>query len=465
MYKIIFHHELQQLLRNKMQLIVLIIIIFFGLYALYYGNHEIGKQKNRINNIEENYAQEMKEYLICFDADTSTAQGKEDLQKVIYPSKTRFNFYFYAFFKPCPLAALAIGQRDLSPYYTKLNAQSLYLQLFKSEITNPQKLLAGNIDLAFVFIYLFPLLIIAFSYNLLSGEKEKGTFSLLKVHAFSIRRIIILKVVFYYILVLVLAILFSFTGFFISGLTSVSLMFSWILAIALYLLVWSSLCLCISAFNQSSSMNAMLLLSSWLLMLIVIPSVINTFGEMASPVNQSTLTNVLRRKNMESTDSAMNNVLNRFYKEFPGYAIDTTHNEYFYYKGYSAFLALEDKHDRVMVETYYQSIEQRDQLQRTFNWINPGATIYQITVALAHTDFTDIMNYRRAVGTFHKAIWDFSNKPLFKNQLMKKENFFSMPVFQLQYENSVFVLLLGFLQLLLVSLVFFIPGFYKLKLL
>jgi ABC-2 type transport system permease protein len=48
-----------------------------------------------------------------------------------------------------------------------------YYQLFENELPNPVNLLAGNFDLAFVLIYLFPLLLIVFCYGLFSAEREK----------------------------------------------------------------------------------------------------------------------------------------------------------------------------------------------------------------------------------------------------------------------------------------------------
>ena len=80
---------------------------------------------------------------------------------------------------PGPLTALAVGQSDLLPYYYDVNIytnESTFQQ--NGEVENPLNLMVGRFDLAFVVIYLLPLLILALSYNVLSEEREQGTLAL-----------------------------------------------------------------------------------------------------------------------------------------------------------------------------------------------------------------------------------------------------------------------------------------------
>jgi ABC-2 type transport system permease protein len=79
----------------------------------------------------------------------------------------------YAILPPSPLAALAIGQSDLLPYYFKVTTDARETMLAAFEIENPHRLLTGRFDLAFVVVYLYPLLILALTYNLLSSERSR----------------------------------------------------------------------------------------------------------------------------------------------------------------------------------------------------------------------------------------------------------------------------------------------------
>ncbi len=77
-----------------------------------------------------------------------------------------------------PLAIAAVGLSDLYPHAFKVSAGSKDSFLFVDEIANPAHLLSGSFDLAFVIVYLYPLLLLALCYNVLSGEQEQGTLAL-----------------------------------------------------------------------------------------------------------------------------------------------------------------------------------------------------------------------------------------------------------------------------------------------
>ena len=100
----------------------------------------------------------------------------------------------YAVMPPTPLAALAVGQSDLLPYYFKVTTDAKETVLAAAELENPQRLLTGRFDLAFVLIYLYPLLILALTYNLLSAEKEQGTLVLALSQPVSLRTLLLGKV-------------------------------------------------------------------------------------------------------------------------------------------------------------------------------------------------------------------------------------------------------------------------------
>lgn len=54
----------------------------------------------------------------------------------------------YAVMPPAPLAALAVGQSDLLPYYFKVSLRARDSLLGNDEIENPVHLLAGRFDLS-----------------------------------------------------------------------------------------------------------------------------------------------------------------------------------------------------------------------------------------------------------------------------------------------------------------------------
>ena len=96
----------------------------------------------------------------------------------------------YAILPPAPTAALAVGQSDLLPYYFKMTTDAKETILASAELENPHRLLTGRFDLAFVLIYLYPLLILGLTYNMLSAEKEQGTLVLALAQPVSLHRLV-----------------------------------------------------------------------------------------------------------------------------------------------------------------------------------------------------------------------------------------------------------------------------------
>ena len=77
-----------------------------------------------------------------------------------------------------PLALVAVGQSDLLPPVVKVVSDSRDTFLFADEIENPASLAIGATDLAFVIIFVFPLVVVAFAGNLLAHEREQGVLAM-----------------------------------------------------------------------------------------------------------------------------------------------------------------------------------------------------------------------------------------------------------------------------------------------
>jgi ABC-2 type transport system permease protein len=186
---------------------------------------------------------------------------------------------------PAPLSALAIGQSDLFPvaYSVSTRGTSFSTQVKDSieleQIENPLKLLAGHFDLSFVFVYLYPLLILALSYNLIGAEKEAGTMALLLSQPVGLRTFITGKIVARAVAILGCAVVFSLAGLLLSGFDrpgAVMRLGFWLLAVVLYGAFWFGLAVLTNATGNSSAANALRLATCWLSLVIVIPSSVNT---------------------------------------------------------------------------------------------------------------------------------------------------------------------------------------------
>ena len=191
--------------------------------------------------------------------------------------------------KPAPLAGLAVGQSDLLPYYFKVTTDSRETVTAATEIENPHRLLAGRFDLAFVITYLYPLLILALAYSLLSGEREQGTLALALSQPVALSTLAAIKVGVRSALLLALLTVLALVGLVVTGadLTepSAALRFMlWIAGVGVYGAFWFATAVFVGSLGRGSATNAMTLAGLWLGLVLIVPASLNLGAAVLYPV-------------------------------------------------------------------------------------------------------------------------------------------------------------------------------------
>lgn len=193
-----------------------------------------------------------------------------------------------AYLADAPLAIAAIGLSDLYPQVFRVSAGSKDSFLFVDEIANPAHLLGGSFDLAFVVVYVYPLLLLALCYHVLSGEEEQGTLALTVASSAPLARVLFGKVVvraggaaaaaigtIWCYLALASPRVFSGGGLVsLVGLT---------LTIVLYGAFWTALALLVNSFRRDSAFNAVALVMAWVFLLLVGPAIVNAIAQVLYP--------------------------------------------------------------------------------------------------------------------------------------------------------------------------------------
>lgn len=195
----------------------------------------------------------------------------------------------YATLPPAPLAAVAVGQSDIYPYYVKVSMAGKETFLNNEEIENPMHLLSGRFDLAFVILYLYPLLILALSYNLLSEEKEARTLAMTLSQPVSLARLVGGKIALRFSSVIVLAAGLSIAGVVAAGADlaapgALARLALWIAVVAAYGAFWFALAVAVNGWGHGSATNAMILAGAWLGLVLVAPSLLNVMVKVLHPV-------------------------------------------------------------------------------------------------------------------------------------------------------------------------------------
>lgn len=187
---------------------------------------------------------------------------------------------------PAPLALIATGQSDLFPSAIKVTTGSKDGFLFADEIDNPANLMSGATDLAFVIVFVYPLVILAMAFNLLAGEREQGTMAMTLAAArrpsaalagkFAVR-------VGAPILATVLAVAGGILMFGGPERLAAPGFGGLLLVILLYGLFWAALAAAVDGLGRGSAFNALTLIGAWVVIVMIAPAAINSLAAFAHP--------------------------------------------------------------------------------------------------------------------------------------------------------------------------------------
>ena len=191
---------------------------------------------------------------------------------------------------PSPLAPIALGQRELYPQAVRVSTEMKLAAERETEtaMSGPTRLMTGAFDPAFLFVVLFPLVIIALSYELLSGERERGTLAMLLSQPLSQHALIMGKAAARALLLCALTFAFALIGLVLAGaslgaegaMMHVALYGAVLIAWALF---WFAAAVAVNAWGKSSATNALSLVGLWLLLVVIVPGLLNVAVDVVYP--------------------------------------------------------------------------------------------------------------------------------------------------------------------------------------
>lgn len=186
---------------------------------------------------------------------------------------------------PGPLSAFAVGQSDLQPNALRVTMGGSQAIGGAASLENPFKLLVGHFDLAFVFVFLFPLLILALTFGLTTAERETGLLRMVLAQPVRLTTLAAGKVMVRAVLLFVCAVL---------GTGAVLLMTSasdgggrwllWLLVVFAYGGFWMALAAFVDSRVRRPVTGGLVLAVCWLAFVVVIPALINVVASTLYPV-------------------------------------------------------------------------------------------------------------------------------------------------------------------------------------
>lgn len=381
---------LKRFLRSRIALTGLLVVFIAGIISIYIG-------KQHMQKLEENMAR------------TEHFQREHIERNVKYHDKEIGLLLYYIQFslanQPHPLNALSIGQRDVNNSILRVTIRNLESQKYDTDLFNPSNLLAGNMDFGFVLIYLFPLLIIGFNYNLLSEEKEGGTWQLLSAQSAHP-----LKILLQYLAIRAFVVITLFIVLLLLAAAILSLPFDRYLlattAIALlYLISWFAISFWVISLQRTSSTNAALLISAWMLLTLILPAAVNNYIIRAYPVPEALATVVEQREGYhEKWDMDKQITMDKFYAHYPQFRKYALPEKQFSWLWYYAMQQLGDDESRQHAAQMREKLWQREAASEQAAWFVPTLHAQHQLNTLARSGLSNHLHFLDSTTQFHEQL-------------------------------------------------------------
>jgi ABC-2 type transport system permease protein len=366
--------EWVQLWRSPMRWSAIIVYLALGAYAVFSGQQYVQKWAVAIDKVELE-EKEMAEQALFWYAEG--VKGPEDRAWVDIQQPLWASWYTGSYFckTPAPLAVVSLGVSDTRSNYARISRfSSPFDTRNKPELINPEQLMAGHFDLAFVLVFLSPLLLLLLSFDILGYERDEGMLPLIPLQAGSLAAWAGLRVGFQWSLAFAATAVLWLMAAWAAGSWGLSLWLGLLLS-GLYLLFWGGLILLVLSMRQGLSFNALTLAILWMVVSILLPAAANLWGQAQYPHDYSTeITDAQRADRYALYDKEAEELEPQLFEVFPearhsAYVQDTVRDpliDRHYYDVAGLLLNEAAAAEAVATEAG------RERLARKSTWYNPA---------------------------------------------------------------------------------------------
>lgn len=381
---------IKQFFRSKTVVLAFSILMVLGILSITTGKQFLTQKSAVVVKTIEKQKEHIK---------TQTNLHEDDLGLLLYYLK-------FSFIKPLqPLAGISIGQSDLNTHIQNVSILNLEGQKYDTDLVNPMRLQVGNLDISFLIIFLFPLIVIALNFNILSEEVENGTWKMITIQSKSSFKYLLKKFsVRIFFVFIILGILFLLAKLILDIPFSIDF-FHIIIVSYVYILFWFSVCFFVILLRKSSNTNAIVLLVSWLLLVVFLPVLINNYITNKYPVEEAFAMTIKQRDEYHKKwDTDKKETMDKFYKHYPQFKKYGVKNEGFSWLWYYAMQQMGDDESKVEREAMYGKIRSREKLSKKIAQFFPPLQVQLSMNDIANTGLSHHIEFLNATTDFHEKL-------------------------------------------------------------
>ncbi len=433
MFSIIFRQELKVLFANRTWWAILGLLVVLTSAAALNGKARFVQMNSvaaKLNQDETTTQIALKNSVQRYDANPVG-----DPPSVSSPGNVGLSILgHYAVMTPDALAALSIGQSDVQPFYYRVTAHPSHTFLSASEIQNPIAQMTGSFDVAFVIIFVLPILIIAVSFDLMSREKEGGMLGLIVAQGITLRALILAKVaaralILMSLLLILIVVAAVLAGADFSDSTTLTQLLIWFAVVVSYATFWFSLAFLVNAMAKPSVTNGVILANLWLLFVVVLPSVANVVASTLYPAPSRVELTTEIREATEEADKESAAAREAYLFDHPDLAAGGGAGMDSFYIQVLATDAAVEKVLKPITAKFTSQAEKRERVVELLQFTSPAIAAQQALNALVGTGNERFTDFVGQVLSFHNDWRGFFANRILKGQRLTSADFDAIPAF------------------------------------
>jgi ABC-2 type transport system permease protein len=389
---VLFRLEVTRILRSRVLVAALLLWVAAAAAAVVNGERIVARQQRVLT---ESTALQREQHAAVLDLQPPTGLAGDQL----------YYLAFHTRHHPSAWASLATGRRDQRAFNLKLRILALHGQLYDGEITSPLLGALGALDLAFVLVVLTPLVVIAVVHDLVSGEREGGTWGLVRANATDAVRVLVAKAAARVTIVGGVVVVTTVGAALSVGVPWDARLPTLAAGAALYVCVWATLGVLVATLGRPSSVNALLLLGVWVALVIVGPAMATTAAAAKFPTPEALELTIAQRHGYHgSWDRPVRETMARFTQRYPEWAGAEVPTDRYSNPWYYAMQQRGDDAAGPPARAYRAALEHRHAWVQGWWRALPPAALQAALTRAARTDLPAHLAYLDSVAAFHETL-------------------------------------------------------------
>ncbi len=398
--------------RDRAPLVAVVIFLGAALYAGYAGGRYYRATTTAAEAAETRFREaleEQRQEALQIEAEFRSAGASLDslVWGARHPYAYGSGLGYTVVLPPKPLAALAVGQGDLLPSIYTVRVTGNTGEGETDRMDSPLRLHTGLFDLGFVVVFLVPLLIIGLTFNLTATEREQGMLRMIAAQATPLHRIVRSRLMVRATVLVAVFVAGAGLALMAAGIGSALAtpgFWGWVLVTLAYAGFWFGLALLVNALGRTAAVNAMVLVASWLVLVVVVPTVISLVVGALHPVPTRMEYIAAMRTESQVAEQQSSESLARYFEDHPELAPVTDDDANF------AMLRVA-RNERIteslapLVERFNQALEAQHAWSRALAVLSPATLVQQSLQHVAGTGYDRHRAFRTQVDDFHEA-WE-----------------------------------------------------------